>query len=273
MHNFMSYERRWLDAPHGGDHLGRTAWALGEVRGGRAGLGAARAEPDPAARDAAGARRAAVAAHDGLRRARPRPRRPRGAGRRRDRRPPLARRSARRPAARPTRRRTGTGPRTPCATTTRGCPQALIAAGARLGDDDLVREGVRALRVVRGRGRHRRSTGCGWSAITAAAAASPGPARGDEQPLDAAALVEAQVEAFLATGEERCARRRGPRVRVVPGPQPARAVGLRLLHRRLPRRPRRVRRQRATRAPSRRSPTCRRCSRSTRPACRRRCPE
>ena len=31
MHNFMSYDRRWLDEPHGGDHLGRAAWALGEM--------------------------------------------------------------------------------------------------------------------------------------------------------------------------------------------------------------------------------------------------
>ncbi|HYP47922.1 MAG TPA: glycosyltransferase, partial [Thermoleophilaceae bacterium] len=31
MHNFLSYDRRWLDEPHGGDHLGRAAWALGEV--------------------------------------------------------------------------------------------------------------------------------------------------------------------------------------------------------------------------------------------------
>jgi glycosyltransferase involved in cell wall biosynthesis len=31
MHNFMGYDRRWLDSPHRGDHVGRTAWALGEV--------------------------------------------------------------------------------------------------------------------------------------------------------------------------------------------------------------------------------------------------
>ena len=31
MHNLMSYDRRWLDQPHLGDHLGRAAWALGEV--------------------------------------------------------------------------------------------------------------------------------------------------------------------------------------------------------------------------------------------------
>jgi len=31
LRNFMSYDRRWLDEPHLGDHVGRTAWALGEV--------------------------------------------------------------------------------------------------------------------------------------------------------------------------------------------------------------------------------------------------
>lgn len=31
MRNFMSYERRWLDEPHLGDHVGRSIWALGEV--------------------------------------------------------------------------------------------------------------------------------------------------------------------------------------------------------------------------------------------------
>jgi glycosyltransferase involved in cell wall biosynthesis len=31
MRNFMDYERRWLDEPHVGDHVGRTVSALGEV--------------------------------------------------------------------------------------------------------------------------------------------------------------------------------------------------------------------------------------------------
>jgi hypothetical protein len=31
MHNFMSYDRRWLDEPHSGDHVGRAVWALGVV--------------------------------------------------------------------------------------------------------------------------------------------------------------------------------------------------------------------------------------------------
>ena len=31
MHNFMGYDRRWLDEPHVGDHVGRSIWALGEI--------------------------------------------------------------------------------------------------------------------------------------------------------------------------------------------------------------------------------------------------
>jgi glycosyltransferase involved in cell wall biosynthesis len=31
MRNFMSYERRWLDESHVGDHVGRAIWALGEI--------------------------------------------------------------------------------------------------------------------------------------------------------------------------------------------------------------------------------------------------
>ena len=31
MRNFMGYDRRWLDEPHPGDHVGRSVWALGEI--------------------------------------------------------------------------------------------------------------------------------------------------------------------------------------------------------------------------------------------------
>ena len=31
MHNFMGYDRHWLDEPHVGDHVGRSVWALGEI--------------------------------------------------------------------------------------------------------------------------------------------------------------------------------------------------------------------------------------------------
>ena len=31
MRNFMAYDRRWLDEPHIGDHVGRSIWAVGEL--------------------------------------------------------------------------------------------------------------------------------------------------------------------------------------------------------------------------------------------------
>ena len=31
MRNFMGYDRRWLDEPHIGDHVGRSIWSLGEI--------------------------------------------------------------------------------------------------------------------------------------------------------------------------------------------------------------------------------------------------
>jgi glycosyltransferase involved in cell wall biosynthesis len=31
MRNFMGYDRHWLDEPHVGDHVGRSIWALGEI--------------------------------------------------------------------------------------------------------------------------------------------------------------------------------------------------------------------------------------------------
>jgi glycosyltransferase involved in cell wall biosynthesis len=33
MRNFMSWDRRWLDEPHEGDHVGRAMWGLGELAG------------------------------------------------------------------------------------------------------------------------------------------------------------------------------------------------------------------------------------------------
>ncbi len=31
MRNFMTYDRRWVDEPHIGDHVGRSIWALGDI--------------------------------------------------------------------------------------------------------------------------------------------------------------------------------------------------------------------------------------------------
>ena len=33
MRNFMAWDRRWLDEPHEGDHVGRAIWGLGELAG------------------------------------------------------------------------------------------------------------------------------------------------------------------------------------------------------------------------------------------------
>ncbi len=204
MRNFMSYDRRWLDGPHSGDHLGRAAWALGEVvaaepvagllepcrvllremipalaaqRSPRtmafAALGLARADPEVLGEDATDVLRALAGRLADQQRANASP----GWYWAED---LLAYDNAR-------------------------LPQALIAAGARLGDAEMVREGVRSLewytgeleidgpwvQLVGHRGRRR---------------GEPRSGHGDEQPLDAAALVEAQVEAFLVTGDDERAR-------------------------------------------------------------------
>ena len=204
MRNFMAYERRWLDEPHGGDHLGRAAWALGEVAAAEpvpallepslillremlpalaaqrwprtmafAALGLAHANPEVVGGDAAAVLRDLADRLAALLRANAAP----------DwywAEDVLSYDNAR-------------------------LPQALIAAGARLGDDALVSDGLRSLEWYAGEvgidgpylqlvGHRRRRRG------------EPRTGHGDEQPLDAAAIVEAEVEAFLVTGEAQRAR-------------------------------------------------------------------
>jgi hypothetical protein len=199
MHNFMSYDRRWLDRPHAGDHLGRAAWALGEVVAAKpeaalldpsiellremlptlaeqrwprttafAALGLARADPE-----VVGGEASAILGD-------------------------LARRLAEWQLANAT--PTWHWPEDVLTYDNARLPQALIAAGARLGDETLVRAGLSSLQwyaeevginepfihLVGHHGRHR---------------GDPRPGNGDEQPLDAAALVEAKVEAFVVTGD------------------------------------------------------------------------
>ena len=84
---------------------------------------------------------------------------------------------------------------------------------------------------------------CGWSATSGGAGCAPVAEDGDEQPLEAAALVEALVEACpqpasSATGSRRCGPSSGSSAATV------RAAGLRLRDRRLPRRPGSRRRER-----------------------------
>ena len=199
MRNFMGYDRRWLDEPHVGDHVGRTVWALGEIlstawvpavvgpaarlleavtgtllastslrTGAYAALGLARLDPDR------------LELHARL----------------------LLERSVGRLA----------DAYEACATENwkwfedeltydnARLPHALIAGSIALGRDDLTAAGLEALRwlgdesgldhgplrLTGHRGRHRDA---------------PAPGLGDEQPLDASAFVEAELAAFSATGD------------------------------------------------------------------------
>ncbi len=199
MRNFMGYDRRWLDEPHLGDHVGRSVWALGEIlstawvpalvvpterlldtvvhlipedaslrTGAYAALGLARLDPDrrwPESRQllerVMEQLAAAYAAHAGE-----------GWSWFED---ALAYDNAR-------------------------LPHALIVGGATLGRADLTATGLDALRWLgdesglaqgslrlTGHGGRRRG--------------EPAPGTGDEQPLDASALVEAELAAFAVTGE------------------------------------------------------------------------
>ena len=199
MHNFMSYDRRWLDRPHGGDHLGRAAWALGEVVAAApipALLGPSRdllGEMLPAVADQRSPRTMAFAAL-GLARVDPAVVGSDATGVL----TVLAGRLA-------DQQRANAAPgwcwaEDSLAYDNARLPQALVAAGVRLGDDDLVREGLRSLRWYAGEvgigGPHVRLVG-----HLGRRRGDPGPGGGCEQPLDAAALVEAEVEAFTATGD------------------------------------------------------------------------
>jgi glycosyltransferase involved in cell wall biosynthesis len=205
MHNFLSYDRRWLDEPHAGDHLGRAAWALGEVLG--AGLPQALAEP---ARILLCEMLEALAAQRyprtmafailGLAHADPAALAKPGDAVLRD----LAERLAAQQI-----KNAGEGwhwAEDVLAYDNARLPQALIAAGARLGDDDLVSEGLRALdwyaSELGADSPFVRLVGHGWRRR-----GEPHPGAGNEQPLDAAALVEAEVEAFVVTRQENHGRR------------------------------------------------------------------
>ena len=200
MRNFMSYERRWLDEPHVGDHVGRSVWALGEVLSTAwvpAVVGPAQsllATLVASLRSDVSLRTAAYAVL-GLARLDP------------DRRDPEAQLRAGEPR-RPARGRAsgdrvggrGTGSRTLSATTMPVCPHALVVGGAALDRWDHVALGLvslrwlgdecglagGALRLPGHLGRHRDE---------------PAPGAGDEQPLDASAFVEAELAAFAVTGE------------------------------------------------------------------------
>jgi glycosyltransferase involved in cell wall biosynthesis len=201
MHNLMSYERQWLDQPHLGDHVGRAAWALGEVIAAQP----ARAEAVPASRlltdlapalESLSTPRGVAYALLGLGRPEtamlPEPL-PKVLAFLADR---LARWYAE------SRRDDWRWFEDRLTYDNARLPQALISAGHRLGDETMIENGLEALdwyaeqcrlnsNTVRLVGNRWRRRGVAPLAVGE---------EGDEQPLDAAALVEACVDALAMTG-------------------------------------------------------------------------
>jgi glycosyltransferase involved in cell wall biosynthesis len=199
MRNFMGYDRRWLDEAHVGDHVGRSIWALGEVlatawapplveptrrlldtlvssltgeiphrTAAYATLGLAHLDPD---RLSAGSRLLLLRCVTQLEDAHA--------------------------------RHAGDGWswfEDSLAYDNARLPHALIVGGAALGRSEAIDLGLSSLawlgdecglndgllRLPGHAGRHRDE---------------PGPGAGDEQPLDASALVEAELAAFATTGD------------------------------------------------------------------------
>ena len=207
MRNFMDYDRRWLDEPHVGDHVGRSVRALGEVLSTAWAPGVV----GPTGRmlgylvdslDRAISLRTAAYASVGLAHLDP------------DRLEPGARTLLERfvdqllAAYQAT---SGDDWRwfEDRLTYDNAClPHALIAAGTRLDRDDAVKVGLESLRwlgdqcglahgtlrLVGHEGRHRDE---------------PAPGGGDEQPLDACSFVEAELAAFAYSHDpEHAARAR-----------------------------------------------------------------
>lgn len=210
MHNFRAVDGSWLDRPHQGDHLGRAVWALGEV---------VATAPDRWSRSTARALLEEVLA-------RPLPPehlRPLAFGLL-----GLARLPQRDPTvealstawaggiAAAYRRHRSEGWRwfeDQLTYDNARLPQALLATAGRTGDPVLRAIGLESLewcaaqcglgsgplRLVGNEWRRRPG---GQQLSSRAQGGRDEPHEGDEQPLDAAALVEAFVEAYLVTGDE-----------------------------------------------------------------------
>ena len=205
LRNFMDYGRRWLDEPHLGDHVGRAIWALGEVVAAHPPRQESRTclrlltEMAPVLDHLTAPRELAFALL-GLTRpdleTMPEPLRS------------AVRRLADRLAGwYDEHRRDGWDWFEDQLTYDNArLPQALIAAGSRLGDPELVRRGVTALDWYTDQccvdSPAVRLVGNQWRRADDSLAEH----EGDEQPVDVAALVEALVEAFTQTGGEHYGR-------------------------------------------------------------------
>jgi glycosyltransferase involved in cell wall biosynthesis len=200
MRNFMSYELCWLDEPHMGDHVGRAVWALGEVLGTAwipAVVTPTRQLLDRLVRSLARDVSLRTAAYTtlGL------------AHLDRDRLAPPARHLLERFVRQLTEAyESASGPEWSwfedrIAYDNARLPQALIRGAHALGWDEPMELGLQALRWY--------GDECGLGLGTATLRLpghlgrgrdEPAPGAGDEQPLDAAALVEAELDAYAYTG-------------------------------------------------------------------------
>jgi glycosyltransferase involved in cell wall biosynthesis len=184
MHNQLGYDGRWRDEPHLGDHVGRAIWALGVVA---AGSSQAR---DPARRLLMAAIRLVPALSA------PRSRAYAVLGLSQLDRPPegLLDAAAGALVSMASRRPGWDWFEDRLTYDNARLPQALLAAGGRLDDQSMVDRGLSTLDWYLGRvfpdgGQHLRLIGNDWSDEN----------RGDEQPIDAAAIVEALLEARQLT--------------------------------------------------------------------------
>jgi glycosyltransferase involved in cell wall biosynthesis len=198
MRNFMGYDRRWLDTPHVGDHVGRSVAALGEILATAwipAVVGPTRdlLERLVATLPADVSLRTAAYTVLGL------------AHLDADRLEPQARDVLERLTARLADAYTSNAGdgwswfESRLTYDNARLPQALLVGGAALGRDDLAELGLESLRwlgdecglagdFLRLPGHRGRRRG------------EPAPGEGDEQPLEAAAFVEAELAAFAMTG-------------------------------------------------------------------------
>ncbi len=200
MRNFMGYDRRWLDEPHLGDHVGRSIWALAEIlatawvpalvgptqrlldeivgtvgpgtslrTGAYAVLGLARLDRD---RLQAPARRLLERVVEQL------------------------------VAARETHAAGEWRWFEEALTYENAClPHALIVGGTALGRDDATETGLDALRWLGDQSGFLEGT-LRLTGHLGRQRDEPAPGAGDEQPLDAAAFVSAELAAYSVTGEQ-----------------------------------------------------------------------
>ena len=199
MHNFMGYDRRWLDEPHVGDHVGRSVWALGDILA-TAWIPAV-VEPvrnllERLVGALAGEVSLRTAAYAAL-----------GLSRLdADRLDPAARRLLERlaeqlaDAYRCTASEDWSWFEDELSYDNARLSQALLGAGNALGRDDLTELGLESLRWL-GDEYGLRDGDLRLSGHHGRRRDEAAPGSGDEQPLDAAAIVEAELAAFAVTRE------------------------------------------------------------------------